>query len=214
MDEVKAMTQAGETVGKAVGTGLRTLRLGAVQAGQAGAEAAARAAAVAEQRLTESAETVRDTAANTQTEFVKTTRRARKKLAKRAKAKSKELKSTGKDLRKTAKKSAQQAREQAKGNADDLRGRAAKKAAKARASAGDLVAGGKQSRKGRRWPWVLGLGVAAAGTVYVLKSRQQAELSEPAPFEDRPDVNRISTNGSTPPPRQEQHDSQVDQRSN
>jgi len=39
MDEVKAMTHAGETVGRAVGTGLRTLRRGAVQVGQAGAEA-------------------------------------------------------------------------------------------------------------------------------------------------------------------------------
>jgi hypothetical protein len=51
MDEVKAMTHAGETVGRAMGTGLRTLRRGAVQAGHAGAEVAVKAATAAEQKL-------------------------------------------------------------------------------------------------------------------------------------------------------------------
>lgn len=75
MDEVQAMTHAGETVGRAVGTGLRTLRRGAVQVGQAGAEAAAKAAVAAEQKL---AETGQETAK----ELVATTRRARRDLAK------------------------------------------------------------------------------------------------------------------------------------
>ena len=48
------MTHAGETVGLAVGTGVRTLRRSAVQVGHAGAEAAARAATAVEQKLAES----------------------------------------------------------------------------------------------------------------------------------------------------------------
>ena len=54
MDEVKAMTHAGETVGRAMGTGLRKMRHGAVGVGHAGAEAAARAATAAERKLAES----------------------------------------------------------------------------------------------------------------------------------------------------------------
>lgn len=69
------MTHAGETVGRAVGTGLRTLRRGAVQVGQAGAEAAAKAAVAAEQKLA-------DTGQEAAKELVATTRRARRDLAK------------------------------------------------------------------------------------------------------------------------------------
>lgn len=58
MDEVQAMTHAGETVGRAMGTGLRTLRHRAVIAGHAGVETAARAAAAAERRLAESEQTL------------------------------------------------------------------------------------------------------------------------------------------------------------
>lgn len=91
MDEVKAMTQAGETVGRAVGTGLRTLRRGAVQA-----------AAAAEQKLAEGAETVRDATADTQAELAKTSRRARKQLVRDAKQTGKELAKSVKRARKTA----------------------------------------------------------------------------------------------------------------
>ncbi|HEX4725540.1 MAG TPA: hypothetical protein VH333_23715 [Pseudonocardiaceae bacterium] len=75
MDEVQAMTHAGETVGRAVGTGLRTIRRGAVQVGQAGAEAAAKAAVAAEQKLAESGQ-------DAAKELVATTRRARRDVAK------------------------------------------------------------------------------------------------------------------------------------
>ena len=51
MDEVQAMTHAGETVGRAMGTGLRTLRRGAVGVGHSGAEAAARAETNEERKL-------------------------------------------------------------------------------------------------------------------------------------------------------------------
>jgi hypothetical protein len=53
MDDVKAMSQAGETVGKAVGSGWQAARRGAKRAGQAGAEATTRAALAADRKLTE-----------------------------------------------------------------------------------------------------------------------------------------------------------------
>jgi hypothetical protein len=184
MDEVKAMTQAGETVGRAVGTGLRSLRLGAVQVGQAGAEAAARAATAAEQRLADGADTVRDTvreaAADAQADIVKRSRKARKQLAKDAR---KATKQTGKDLSKTAKRARKHA------------GRAARDA---RGAASDLLATAtrQQRKRGRKWPWLLGIGVvgAAAGAAYVLKGQQ---TSEPARDEERVE-DLSSTNGTTP----------------
>lgn len=74
MDEVAAMTHAGESVGRAMGTGLRSLRRGATQVGQAGAEAAARAATAAERKLAASGQEAAK-------ELVATTRRARRDLA-------------------------------------------------------------------------------------------------------------------------------------
>jgi hypothetical protein len=53
MDEIEAMARAGETVGEAVGKGLRAVRIGAARATHAGAEASSRLAHRTEQRLTE-----------------------------------------------------------------------------------------------------------------------------------------------------------------
>jgi hypothetical protein len=190
MDEVKAMTQAGETVGRAVGTGLRTLRRGAVQVGQAGAEAAARAATAAEQKLAEGADTVRGVAsdaqadiAKKQVDIVKRSRRARKQLAKDAlRAK----KQTGKDLARTAKR---------------VRKHAGKAASDAKGAAGDLLATAspKARTRGRRWPWLVGIGVVgiAAGAAYAVKNQQQ-EPPPPERVTDPAASDRSSTNGSLP----------------
>lgn len=68
MDEVQAMTHAGETVGRAMGTGLRTLRRGAVGVSHTGAQAAAHAATAAERKLAQSAhDMAKDLAARTDT---------------------------------------------------------------------------------------------------------------------------------------------------
>jgi hypothetical protein len=185
MDEVKAMTQAGETVGRAVGTGLRSLRLGAVQVGQAGAEAATRAATAAEQRLAEGAGTMREAAADAQADIVKRSRKARKQLAKDAR---KATKQTSKDLSKTAKR----ARKHAGRAAHDARG-----------AASDLLATAtrQQRKRGRRWPWLLGIGVvgAAAGAAYLRKGQQ---TSEPARNDEQAE-DLSSTNGTTPAQQRE-----------
>jgi hypothetical protein len=55
MDEVDAMTHAGETVGEAMGKGLRAVRVGATKATHAGAEASSRLARLAEHQLAEAA---------------------------------------------------------------------------------------------------------------------------------------------------------------
>jgi len=71
------MTHAGETVGRAVGTGVRTLRRSAVHAGHAGAEAAARATTAVEHKLAESGQEAAK-------ELMATTKRAKRDLAKTA----------------------------------------------------------------------------------------------------------------------------------
>lgn len=171
MDEVKAMTNAGETVGRAVGTGLRTLRLGAVQV-----------AAAAEQKLADSADTVRGTAAETQAEIGRTSRRARKQLVKDAKVAARDLARDAKRVRKHA-------------------GQAARDIANA------PVAAVQGPKRGRKWPWLVGVGVAmaGAGAVYVLRSRQQDGQSAQGDTAERAAAGDPSVNGSAPAPQGSQH---------
>jgi vacuolar-type H+-ATPase subunit H len=180
MDEVKAMTHAGETVGKAVGTGLRNLRLGAVQVGQAGVEA------------------VRDATAETQAEVVATTRRARKQLVKDARRTGK---SAAKDARRTAKSAAKDLGRGSK----RARKHAVRTARNAKGAANDLLAAAGPGRnKRRRWPWLLGIGVVTAGAAAAFAMKGQQETA-PAPeqIEDR-DKDRFATNGTAPHARPEQ----------
>ena len=51
MDEVKAMARAGESMGRAVGTGIKSARCGAKRAGAMGVSLSKQAAARAEQEL-------------------------------------------------------------------------------------------------------------------------------------------------------------------
>lgn len=92
MDEVKAMTRAGENVGKAVGSGLKTARHGATRASRAGVTMSKRAAARAERELADrgyNPDELQELLAH------KTTGMSRKKLAKRAaKARKKLAKNT------------------------------------------------------------------------------------------------------------------------
>lgn len=201
MDEVKAMTKAGESVGKAVGTGLRAVRESAVRAGHAGAEVAAQVATRAEQKLAErgiAPEQVKDAISERAEEVAKTTRRTRKQLAKQAERKRRELaKQAERQRRQLAKRGGQRkaelldraaevrdelakasgrARREAKGRLKELR--------KAAAQAGRDYAA-EQPRKRRRWPWVLGLLVAAGAAGYVALSRRPQEVrlqdEEPTP---------------------------------
>lgn len=91
MDEVETMTRAGahagETVGRAVGTGLQALRRGAEQV-----------AAAAEHKLSDGL----DMAADRRAELADTGRRARRQLARDAKLTGKELAKSAKQAKKTA----------------------------------------------------------------------------------------------------------------
>jgi hypothetical protein len=174
MDEVKAMTHAGETVGRAVGTGLRTLRRGAVQVGQAGAEAAAQAAAAMEHKLADGANSGQEAAK----ELVKTTRKARRQLAR--------------DARRTAENAGKQARK-----------RAGKAGRNLRRTVGDLTTD-STPRRGRRWPWLLVGAMAAAGAVAVIRSRQDQPVEPQLVEDDRNEQDRIAGNGAAPMPRREQ----------
>ncbi|WP_309110030.1 hypothetical protein [Saccharothrix sp.] len=183
MDEVAAMTRAGESVGKAVGTGIRAVRRGAVRAGHVGADAAATWAERAEERLAErgvTADHIRGIVADRAgllvekaEEVEKSTRKTRKQLAKKAKG-----------VRKDLAKAADRARKEAKVRAKDVR-KAAKQARK------EMAAAKRPSH--RRWPWVLGILVAGAIAGYVALTRrpqevhlEEEETVEPTPQDTTP----------------------------
>ncbi|MFI9008659.1 hypothetical protein ACIGNX_15665 [Actinosynnema sp. NPDC053489] len=174
MDEVDAMTRAGESVGKAV----RAVRRSAVRAGHVGADAAVQLAERAEGKLAERGVTrdyVRGLVADKAgvlvekaEEYEKSTRRGRKQLAKRAKG-----------VRKEVAKAAERARKEAKVRAKDVR-KAAKQARKQMAAA--------NQPKRRRWPWVLGVFAAAAVAGYVALTKRPQEVHLEEDVEVTPDA--------------------------
>lgn len=192
MDDVKAMSRAGGTVGKAVGSGWLTVRREAKRAGQASAEATIKAAQAADQRLTERGVAPKQLGAAlaegaelARQEVAKTTRRTRKKLARTAKHTRKELAKAAKQARKDAKRSkpakrASKSSKQARADAKKMREALQAEAARLKARARDEAVAMKlmeAPKKRRRWPKVLLLAVVAAGVAYVVrgKSTQQAE---------------------------------------
>jgi vacuolar-type H+-ATPase subunit I/STV1 len=196
MDDVKAMTRAGETVGKAVGSGWLVVRRGAKRAGQASADATIKAAHAADRKLTERgaapqqlAVALAEGAEVTRQEVVKTTRRARKKLARKAKQ-------TRKDLAKAAK----QARKDAKQLRASLQAEAVKLKTRAREEAAALKLM-EAPKKRRRWPKVMLLVVVAAGVAYVVRSMsaqpEEPPVTEPRHRADTPEesANNAQSNG-------------------
>ncbi len=150
MNEVDAMARAGEGMGKAVGTGLRTARHGATRASKAGMEVSRQAAALAEQELAQRGISTDD---------------VQERIAQRATGMSrKELSKKGKKARKQWEKKAAKSRKQLAKNTETARKDLATKIDPAK---------GKRRRK---WPWallVLG-GLAAAAAVAL--SRRPEEL--------------------------------------
>ena len=210
MDDVKAMTRAGETVGKAVGSGWLAVRRSAKRAGQASADATTKAAIAADRKLTERgvapqqlATALAEGAEVARQEVVKTTRRARKKLARTAKHTRKELAKAAKQAKKDAKKSKSAKRvsksaKQAKKDAKELRASLKAEMARLKTQAKDQAAAMKLAGapKKRRWPKVLLLGVVAAGVTYVARSKTATPEPTPVP-EPRHRANESSPEGTS-----------------
>lgn len=150
MDEVKVMGRAGESVGKAVGTGVRTARHGASRAGHVGAEASRHAAARAEQELANhgiSTDELQERLAQ------KATGMSRKELAKRGRKARKQWEKKSAKSRKQLAKNTKAARKELAGRIDPA------------------------PRKGRRkWTWVLLALVALGAAAAVALSRRPEEL--------------------------------------
>jgi hypothetical protein len=162
MDEVDVMTRAGESVGKAVGTGLKAARQGVVRAGHAAEHKLAERGVTTDQLrgvLVDKADVLMGKAE----EVEKQTRRARKRLAKRSNKARAELMSRAEEVRKEVRKAAKSARKDAKARAKELRKAAA-----------ELTDG--TPRKRRRWPWVLGLLIALGAAGYVALTRRPEEI--------------------------------------
>lgn len=202
MDDVKAMNRAGETVGKAVSTGLLAARRGAKRAGQAGAEATTRAAHTADRKLTERgvaprqlAEAFVEGAEVARQEVAKTTRRARRKLAKTAKHTRKDLAKAAKQARKDAarnkavkqaQKSAKQAKADAKKLKASVKAEAQKLSTRAKEEAAALKA--ESPKRKRRWPKLLMLLIVAGGVAAVVRNKTaQQHDAVPAPRQDESD---------------------------
>ncbi|MEU7480220.1 hypothetical protein AB0A63_29850 [Lentzea sp. NPDC042327] len=161
MDEVDVMTRAGESVGKAVGTGLKAAREGVVRAGH-----------VAEVKLAErgiTTDQVRgalvdraDQLMGKAEDWEKQTRKSRKRLAKKSAQTRADLMTKAEVVRKEVRKAAKHARKDAKVRAKELRKAAANL--------------GAEAPKRRRWPWVLGLLIAAAAAGYVALTRRPEEV--------------------------------------
>jgi hypothetical protein len=209
MDDVKAMTRAGETVGKAVGSGWLATRRGAERAGQAGVEAASRAAKTADRKLTERglaprqlSEAIAEGAEVARQEVVKTTRRARRKLAKTAKHTRKDLAKAAKQARKDAGKSktakrARKSAKQARADAKKLKASFKVEAAKLRQRAQDEAVALKlmdAPKRKRRWPKFLLLAAIAGGVAYVVRSKAAAQQEAvPEPPKDEPAKPEVKT---------------------
>ncbi|GDY30947.1 hypothetical protein [Gandjariella thermophila] len=171
MDEVEAMTRAGEMVGRAMGTGLHAVRVQAARASRTGGAAAVRAARRAERRLaargiapSQLPDVLSESATRATEQAAATGRRARRKLAKRtagvradAAKRRAELLRSAKAMRKEAAKQAAEARRRAK-----------------RAKRDYALQIGRSRR--RRWPWVLGVLAAGIGAVLVALSRRPQEV--------------------------------------
>ncbi|MBC6449234.1 hypothetical protein [Actinokineospora xionganensis] len=184
------MTRAGETVGKAVGTGWRAARQGAARAGEAAQTAEQKLAAkgVAPKQM---AEVIAETAHVARDEMAAQTRRARKQLAKAAKRASQSLeipeqvsvpvKQLKKDLKPQVKAYKSELRDQIK---------AAKSAAKQAAK--------DPSNKRRKWPLFLLLAAAGGAAAVVMRGR-----SEQAPAAHTPKPEPVPAPKAKPVPRPE-----------
>ena len=161
MDEVDVMTRAGETVGKAVGTGLKAARQGVVRAGHVAEVKLAERGITADQvrgALVDRADLLMGKAEG----WEKQTRKSRKRLAKK----------TATDPRRAHRQGRRGAQGSPQGRQARAQGRQVR-AKEIRKAAANLGAG---APKRRRWPWVLGLLVAAAAAGYVALTRRPEEV--------------------------------------
>jgi membrane protein involved in colicin uptake len=123
---------------------------------------------------------------------VKTTRRARRELAR-----------TAKQARKQAARAGEKAKAEVAGQASEVLEKVSRRAAKAAAASAKAAAKAerKSGRSRRRWPWLLVLGGAAAMAVYVLRSRTPREDDHRASVTPL-DADRAATNGAAPTERE------------
>ncbi|MDR7302003.1 hypothetical protein [Haloactinomyces albus] len=180
MDEVKAMSRAGENVGKAVGTGVRSARHSAARASKAGMEISRQAALLAEQELASRGINTEDLQERL---MQRATGMSRKELA----AKSKKAR---KDWDKKTAKSRKQLAKNTKAARKELAGRISP----------------PEPQKGRRkWPWVLlalvGLGTAAAAVLMRRPEELPIAEAEHGRFPLHDHNGQHATNGSAEPAR-------------
>lgn len=187
------MVQASEAVTRTAETTrarLDTLRKRAAAAGQE-AEQMLREHGLAPEQLTR---TLSENAEAATQEFVKSTRHARKRLAKRARRTRKELLREAKQATREARQVAHELRRIGKQAAGNVAAELETRAAEARHEVGKAAKRARRTPQisSRRWPWLLGAGIAVAvGVIYVLRYRS----TSPATPHDEPESGPSQTGG-------------------
>ncbi|MFD4196532.1 hypothetical protein [Amycolatopsis thermoflava] len=191
------MTRAADSVGESVKAGLLGLSKRAVEVGKAGAEVTAQAAHAAEKRLSESTEEARKEAAKRGRQARKDLSKASKQARKEAAARLAELRKPGRKARKAAVQAAKAAGESKRKAKKDFK--QAKKDFRAALEEAKLAA--KGTRKRRKWPLFLVLGVlAAAGAAVALRGKQEPPVAtEPPRAAPKPATPESTGNGQHAP---------------
>jgi hypothetical protein len=177
------MTRAADSVSESVKTSALGLRTLAIEAGKAGAEATAQAIQIAERKFSEGVDEFAKTSSRTRKNFAKKTKLPRKELRESSATARGEALARAAELRKPGRKAKQAAILAAKSAGDSRRrGKKNFKAAKKDFRAALIEAKGAvkgERTKRRRWPWLLGLGVVAAGAACILRSTHKPPAEAP-----------------------------------
>lgn len=190
------MTRAADSVGESARAGLLGLSKRAVEVGKAGAEVAAQAAQAAEKRLSESTEEARKEAAKRGKQARKDLAKASKQARKEAAERLAELRKPGRKARKAALQAAKAAGQSKRKAKKDFK--QAKKDFQAALEEARLAAKGTKRR--RKWPLFLVLGVLAAGAAVALRGKQEPPVAtEPPRAAPKPATPESTANGQHAP---------------
>ncbi|MBB5850034.1 hypothetical protein ACFQ05_22790 [Amycolatopsis umgeniensis] len=197
--EEKVMTQSPNSMGQSVSTSVTGVRELAAEAGKAGAEAVADVASIAERKFSEAADEVTKTTRRARRDFVRQTRKTRKEIRENSSAVRDETLTRMAGLREPGRRATKAAVLAAKSTREPGR-RGKRRRAAAKANLGEALAEAKSVARGEglprsrpRWPWIVVLGVVAAGATYILRTKKKPSTVE---FHDEPHT--IKTAEDTP----------------
>ncbi len=196
------MAQSPNSMGRSMSTSVTGVRELAVEAGKAGAETVAEVADIAERKFSEGADEVSKTTRRARQEFARQTRKTRREIRENSAAVRDETLTRVAGLREPGRRATKAAVLAAKSTREPGR-RGKKRRATAKANLGEAFAEAKSVARGEglprsrpRWPWIVALGVMAAGAAYVLRMKKKPSTLE---LQDEPDTTKTTESAPTAP---------------